>query len=90
MLADLLGPPPAAMTFESLPPRLRDGALRTMLTLQIKAGTLVAVAENDRQRLEKLVELMQLACMAATHLQHFTIELQDLIDRLTVASGTSR
>ena len=84
MLADLLGPPPA-MTFESLPARLRDGPLRTMLTLQIKAGTLVAIAENDRQRLERLVELMQLARMAATQFQHFTIELQGLIDRLTPA-----
>lgn len=77
------------MTFELLPARLRDGPLRTMLTLQIRAGTLVAVAENDRQRLEKLVELMQLARMAATQFQHFTIELQDLIDRSTPASGKS-
>lgn len=83
-LTDLLGPVPA-MTLDSLPARLRAGPMRTMLTLQIKAGTLVAVAENDRQRLEKLVELMQLARMAATQFQHFTIELQDLIDRLTAA-----
>ena len=83
-LTDLLGPAPA-MTLDSLPARLRDGPLRTMLTLQIKAGTLVAVAENDRQRLERLVELMQLARMAATQFQHFTIELQDLIDRLTAS-----
>ncbi|HEX7238313.1 MAG TPA: hypothetical protein VF405_15200 [Gammaproteobacteria bacterium] len=54
-----------------------------MLTLQIRAGTLVAVAENDRQRLEKLVELMQLARMASTDFQHFMGELQSLIDDLT-------
>jgi hypothetical protein len=89
MLADLLGPPPA-MTFDSLPARLRDGPLRTMMTLQIRAGTLVAVAENDRQRLEKLVELMQLARMTAAQFQHFTVELQDLIDRLTPASGKTQ
>jgi hypothetical protein len=82
MLEDLLGPPPD-MTIESLAARLRDGPLRTMLTLQIRAGTLVAVVENDRQRLEKLVELLQLARMAATQFQQFTIELQGLVDDLT-------
>jgi hypothetical protein len=82
-LTDLLGPL-HTMTIESLAARLRDGPLRTLLTLQIKAGTLVAVAENDRQRLEKLVELLQVAQMAAKELQYFKIELQGLIDRLTV------
>jgi hypothetical protein len=82
MLEDLLGPPPA-MTIDSLASRLRDGPLRTMLTLQIRAGTLIAVAENDRQRLEKLVELLQLARIAATQFQNFTIELQSLVDELT-------
>jgi hypothetical protein len=88
-LTDLLGPPPA-MTFDSLPARLRDGPLRTMLTLQIKAGTLVAIAENDRQRLERLVELMQLARIAAMQFQHFTVELQGLIDRLTPADRNAQ
>jgi len=82
MLEDLLGPPPA-ITIESLAARLRDGPLRTMLTLQIRAGTLPAVVENDRQRLEKLVELLQLARMATTQFQHFTTELQGLVDELT-------
>ena len=82
VLTDLLGPAPE-MTVESLAARFRDGPLRTMLTLQIKAGTLVAVTENDRQRLEKLVELLQIAQMAAKELQYFKIELQGLIDRLT-------
>lgn len=84
MLEDLLGPPPA-MTAESVAARLRDGPLRTMLTLQIRAGTLVAVAENDRQRLERLVELLQLAHMATTQFQHFTTELQELVDELTAS-----
>lgn len=84
MLEDLLGPPPV-MTVDSVAARLRDGPLRTMLTLQIRAGTLVAIAENDRQRLEKLVELQQLARMAATQFQHFTTELQGLIDELTAS-----
>ena len=83
MLEDLLGPP-APVTIESLAARLRDGPLRTILTLQIKAGTLVAVAANDRQRLEKLVELLQLARMATTQFHHFTNELQGLVDDLTV------
>jgi hypothetical protein len=82
LLTDLLGPP-QPMTIESLAGRLRDGPLRTLLTLQIKAGTLAAVTENDRQRLEKLVELLQVAQMAAKELQCFKIELQGLIDRLT-------
>jgi len=88
MLEDLLGPPPV-MTIESVAARLRDGPLRTMLTLQIRAGTLVAIAENDRQRLEKLVELQQLARMAATQFQHFTTELQGLIDELTANQRAS-
>lgn len=82
MLEDLLRSPPA-MTIDSVAARLRDGPLRTMMTLQIRAGTLIAVAENDRQRLEKLVELSQLAHMATTQFQHFTSELQGLIDELT-------
>ena len=82
MPTDLLAPPPA-MTLESLPARLRDGPLRTMLTLQIKAGTLAAVAQNDRQRLEKLVELLQLAQMAAKEVRYFSLDLQRLIDDLT-------
>lgn len=88
MLEDLFGPAPS-MTIESLAARLRDGPLRTILTLQIRAGTLVAVAENDRQRLEKLVELLQLARMAATQFQHFTVELQSLIDELTASQPQS-
>jgi hypothetical protein len=88
MFEDLLGPPPA-ITAESLATRLRDGPLRTMLTLQIRAGTLVAVAENDRQRLQKLVELLQLARMAATQFEHFTIELQGLVDDLTAQQQSS-
>lgn len=71
------------MTLESLPARLRDGPLRTMLTLQIKAGTLAAVAQNDRQRLERLVELLQLAQMAAKEMRYFSLDLQKLIDDLT-------
>ncbi|HET7607615.1 MAG TPA: hypothetical protein VFL84_02980, partial [Gammaproteobacteria bacterium] len=67
----------------SLPARLRDGPLRTMLTLQIKAGTLAAVAQNDRQRLERLVELLQLAQMAAKEMRYFSLDLQKLIDDLT-------
>ena len=81
-LADLLLRPPA-LTIESLAARLREGPLRTMLTLQIRAGTLIAVAETERQRLEKLVEIMQLARMATTEFQLFTTELQGLIDALT-------
>jgi hypothetical protein len=86
VLKDLLGPPPA-LTVESLAARFRDGPLRTMLTLQIKAGTLVAVAENDRQRLERLVELLQLAQMASKEFRYFTLDLQGLIDSLTPNGG---
>ena len=88
MIEDLLGPP-AAMTLESLASRLRDGPLRTMLTLQIRAGTVFAVVENDRQRLEKFVELMQLARLAATQFQHFTVELQALVDEVNARQQQS-
>jgi hypothetical protein len=81
MPTDLFGPPPA-MTIDSMPARLRDGPLRTMLALQIKAGTLAAVAQNDRQRLERLVELLQLAQIAAKEVRYFSLDLQRLIDDL--------
>lgn len=61
-----------------------------MLTLQIKAGTLVAVAATDRQRLEKLVELLQLAQMAAKEFRCFTIDLQKMIDSLTPGIGNGQ
>ena len=86
VLADLLEQPPA-LTVDSLAPRLREGPLRTMMTLQVRAGTLIAVAQNDRQRVEKLVEIMQLAHMAATDLEHFMLELQNLIDSMAPGDG---
>jgi len=86
VLADLLEQPPA-LTVDSLAPRLREGPLRTMMTLQVRAGTLIAVAQNDRQRVEKLVEIMQLAHMAATDLEHFMLELQNLIDSMVPGDG---
>jgi len=88
MFEDLLSPP-AAMTLESLAARLRDGPLRTMLTLQIRAGTVLAVVETDRQRLEKLVELLQLARMAETQFQHFMVDLQALVDEVNARQQQS-
>jgi hypothetical protein len=73
----------AGTTFESLAERLREGPLRTLLTLHVRAGVLAVDADaDDRQRLEKLVELVQLAQMAMAQFRDFTLELQSLIDHL--------
>ena len=66
------------------------GPCRTMLTLQFRAGTLLAVAENDRQRLAATRRArQQLARMATAQFQHFTIELQGLIDELAASHASS-
>ena len=79
---------PADMTFESLAERLRDGPLRTLLTLQVRAGMLAPVAAvQDLQRIEKLVELAQIARLAAAQLDDLTLELQSQIDHLAAANG---
>jgi hypothetical protein len=76
--------PRDAMTFESLAERLREGPLRTLLSLHVRAGLLADVAEaDDRQRLEKLIELVQLARSAMAQFHDFTLELQGLVDQLT-------
>jgi hypothetical protein len=76
------------MTFDSLAERLRDGPLRTLLTLHVRAGVLAPVAAiDDLERIEKLVELAQIARMAAAQLDDFTLELQSLIDHLAAANG---
>lgn len=79
---------PADLTFESLAERLRDGPLRTLLTLHVRAGILAPIAAiDDLERIEKLVELAQIARMAAAQLDDFTLELQNLIDHLAAANG---
>jgi hypothetical protein len=68
--------------------RLRDGPLRTLLTLHGRAGTLAPVAAvDDLERIEGLVELVQIARLAAAQLDDFTLELQSLIDHLAAANG---
>ena len=78
----------ATSSFESLSERLRDGPLRTLLTLHGRAGTLAPVAAvGDLERIEGLVELAQIARLAAAQLDDFTLELQSLIDHLAAANG---
>jgi hypothetical protein len=78
----------ASMTFEALAERLGDGPLRTLLTLHLRAGALTPVAAvDDLGRIEKLVELAQIARLAAAQLDDFTLELQSLIDHLAAANG---
>jgi hypothetical protein len=68
--------------------RLREGPLRTLLTLNVRAGVLAANADaDDAERLAKLVELSQLTDMAAAKLRDFTLELRSLIDHLAAAQG---
>ena len=76
------------MTFESLAERLRDGPLRTLLTLHVRAGTSAPIAaEGDLERIEKLAELAQIARLASAQLDDFTLELRSLIDHLAAANG---
>jgi hypothetical protein len=86
-LAETTGPS-AAMTFESLAERLREGPLRTLLTMHVRAGAIAADPDAGAdERLEKLVELVQLSRMATAQFIDFTRELQSLIDHLAAASG---
>src|SRR5262245_26998288 len=75
-----------AVTAEGLADRLREGPLRTLLTLQVRAGMLAADPDEDR-RLEKLIELVQLAHVAMTQFNEFTLELQAVVDDLTSAAA---
>ena len=79
------------MIFESLAERLLGGPFRTLLTLHVRAGTLTNVAKgSDVERLQKLVELSQLARMARAQLNDFTLELQSLIDHLAAANAKAQ
>lgn len=81
-------PQVTAVTAESLADRLREGPLRTLLTLQVRAGMLAADADEDR-RLEKLTELVKLAHVAMTQFHEFTRELQSVVDDLMAAAAKS-
>jgi len=79
-------PPPPPVTAEALADRLREGPLRTLLTLQVRAGMLAADADDDG-RLEKLIELVQLAHVAMSQFHAFTLDLQSVVDDLTAAAA---
>jgi len=74
------------VTAETLADHLREGPLRTLLTLQVRAGMLAADADDDR-RLEKLMELVKLAHVAMTQFHEFTRQLQSVVDELTSAAA---
>jgi len=79
---------PAGMTFELLAERLRDGPLRTLLTLHVRTGVATPVAAiDDLERIERLVELAQIARLAAAQLDDLTLEIQSVIDHLAAANG---
>jgi hypothetical protein len=75
-----------AVTAETLADRLREGPLRTLLTLQVRAGMLAAEGDDDR-RIEKLTELVKLAHVAMTQFNAFTLELQAVVDDLISAAA---
>jgi hypothetical protein len=77
-------PRPASIALESLADQLREGPLRTLLTLQVRAGMLAGDSDDDR-RLEKLIELVELAQEAMGQFQDFTSELKSVVDELTAA-----
>ena len=76
-----------ATTLHSLTERLRDGPLRTLLTLQVRAGVVAASELDDAHRLAKLVELAQLSRIATAQFVDFTRELESLIELLAAARG---
>ncbi len=79
---------PADMTFESLAERLRDGPLRTLLTLHVRTGVVTPVAAiDDLERIERLAELAQIARLAAAQLNDLTLEIQTVIAQLAAANG---
>jgi hypothetical protein len=82
-------PRPASIALESLADQLREGPLRTLLTLQVRAGMLAEDTDDDR-RLEKLVELVELAQEAMSQFQDFTSELKSVVDELTAALATKQ
>jgi hypothetical protein len=75
-----------AVTAETLADRLREGPLRTLLTLQVRVGMLAADADDDR-RIEKLAELVKLTHVAMTQFHEFTLELQAVVDDLMSAAA---
>ena len=77
-------PRPASIALQSLADQLREGPLRTLLTLQVRTGMLAADTDDDR-RLEKLVELVDLAHEAMRQFQDVTRELRSVVDELTAA-----
>jgi hypothetical protein len=82
---------PVATTFSSLAERLLEGPFRTLVSLHVRASTLAATTEDgDLARLEKLVELRQLARMATAQMNDFSLELESLIDHLAAANGKTQ
>jgi hypothetical protein len=75
-----------AVTAEALADRLREGPLRTLLTLQVRVGMLAADADDDR-RIEKLAELVKLTHVAMNQFHEFTLELQSVVDDLMSAAA---
>ena len=76
------------MTFSSLAERVLEGPFRTLLSLHVRASALAATSEGgDLHRLEKLVELAQLARITTAQLNDFSRDLQSLIDHLAATNG---
>jgi hypothetical protein len=79
------------MTFESLAERLREGPMRTLLQLHVTTGVFAGEAGGgDREQLEMLVELVELAQVAMAQFHDFTLELQSLVAHLSAANGPLR
>jgi hypothetical protein len=71
--------------------RVLEGPFRTLVSLHVRASTLAATTEDDElARLEKLVELRQLARMTTAQMNDFSLELQSLIDHLAAANGKAQ
>jgi hypothetical protein len=87
MIQDTPTPRPGA-TFDSLADRLRDGPLRTLLTLHVRAGMLADGSDTDEsERVDKLLELVELARVAMAQFHDFTLEIQSLIDHRSARHG---
>ncbi len=88
MIHDTPIPQPVAPTVHSLADRLRDGPLRTLLTLHVRAGMLADDSDSDDERVEKLLELVELARVAMAQFHDFTLEVQSLVDHRLAGHGS--
>ena len=72
----------AVAMYSSLAQKLKDGAVQTMMALQVKANALAADIETDDHRIQRLADLVYLAHLTMAQFHDFTLELKAMIVEL--------